>query len=89
MKISRLRINDRVTTKGDFLDLILELQNIKTDSIVVMRTVDGSITKGRDFRDEYRRNNQGQWYLIKSKGKTVNYKIRVAKENKQFMIEYI
>jgi len=87
--ISRIRINQKTTQKADFLDLCLELQNPKTNSIEVMRKTNGSISEGRNKRDRYIRNNQGVWCLTLLRGIQMNQKIKVIKEKKQFKIQYI
>ena len=87
--ISRIRINQKTTQKADFLDLCLELKNPNTNTIEVMRKVNGSISKGRNKRDRYIRNNQDIWYLTLSRGIKLNQKITVIKENRQFQIQYI
>lgn len=86
MTIERLIVNGS-TSKGDWLDLILSLKDPNSTSIKVLRKIDGSISKARHLRDEYKKINN-QWILILNKGKTCHQPIQVAKENKQFVISY-
>ena len=82
--LSRIRVNNK-TTKADWLDLILSLKDPNASHIIAMYKEDGKLSQDRD---EYLRNNQGQWFKIKSNGVKTNRRIEVIKENRQFVIEY-
>ena len=88
MTISRINVNGS-TTKADFLDLILSLQDDNSDKIVVMYKKDrGGIL--RDKKTHYERNLQnGQWYRTLDKGNKCYTRVRVSKMNRQYIIENV
>jgi len=87
MTIDRINVNGQTYIKQDFLDLILFLQNEENTEISVTYRVGRSLDTKNKTR--YIRNiHNGQWYMIMDKGRHCNQMIRVAKENRQYIIQY-
>jgi len=86
--IDTLTINGQTFRNQDFLDLILALQNSENKSISVIYKVDKIVDINK--RTEYVRNiHTGAWVMVRDKGIPCNQRIRVAKENRQYLIQYI
>lgn len=83
--IARLNINGVSTKRADFLDLVLELENPNTHSIVVMYKEKHSLLRNKKTR--YLRNNQGVWYRIEDKGVECSTRVRPIYFNGQPGIE--
>jgi len=88
MTISRLNINGQNFRQQDFLDLVLALQNEENNSVTVTYRVDRSL----DLKNKtiYQKNiHNGQWIMTMDKGRRCSQPIRVVKENRQYIIQYM
>lgn len=82
------RINvDGKTTKADWLDLMLTLQDMKVNKVIAIYKENGKINT--KLRNVYQRDNQGRLWMIMNRGNACNKRVQVIQENKQLLLQIL